>query len=142
MNLTFVPNALEKISPTWVMSDITYPDGIITRTEDDYLRRIGSTFKGISFLGPGYPAWFEYSKDNLGASKSGFLHTSLVKELEIILDIGYAKLAITTEQGETVLPVTPNTKPIDNMPFIPTTTPWTAPPDMTCNSTGGTVHES
>lgn len=97
MNLTFVPNALEKISPTWVMSDITYLDGIITRTEDDYLRRIGSTFKGISFLGPGYPAWFEYSKDNLGASKSGFLHTSLVKELEIILDIGYAKLAITTE---------------------------------------------
>lgn len=99
MNLTFVPNALEKISPTWVMSDITYLDGIITRTEDDYLRRIGSTFKGISFLGPGYPAWFEYSKDNLGASKSGFLHTSLVKELEIILDIGYAKLAITTEHS-------------------------------------------
>lgn len=99
MNLTFVPNALEKISPTWAMSDITYPDGIITRTEDDYLRRIGSTFKGISFLGPGYPAWFEYSKDNLGASKSGFLHTSLVKELEIILDIGYAKLAITTEHS-------------------------------------------
>ena len=99
MNLTFVPNALEKISPTWVMSDITYHDGIITRTEDDYLRRIGSTFKGISFLGPGYPAWFEYSKDNLGASKSGFLHTSLVKELEIILDIGYAKLAITTEHS-------------------------------------------
>ncbi len=99
MNLTFVPNALEKISLTWVMSDITYPDGIITRTEDDYLRRIGSTFKGISFLGPGYPAWFEYSKDNLGASKSGFLHTSLVKELEIILDIGYAKLAITTEHS-------------------------------------------
>jgi hypothetical protein len=99
MNLTFVPNALEKISPTWVISDITYLDGIITRTEDDYLRRIGSTFKGISFLGPGYPAWFEYSKDNLGASKSGFLHTSLVKELEIILDIGYAKLAITTEHS-------------------------------------------
>lgn len=99
MSLTFVPNALEKISPTWVMSDITYLDGIITRTEDDYLRRIGSTFKGISFLGPGYPAWFEYSKDNLGASKSGFLHTSLVKELEIILDIGYAKLAITTEHS-------------------------------------------
>lgn len=99
MNLTFVPNALEKISPTWVMSDITYLDGIITRTEDDYLRRIGNTFKGISFLGPGYPAWFEYSKDNLGASKSGFLHTSLVKELEIILDIGYAKLAITTEHS-------------------------------------------
>ena len=99
MNLTFVSNALEKISPTWVMSDITYLDGIITRTEDDYLRRIGSTFKGISFLGPGYPAWFEYSKDNLGASKSGFLHTSLVKELEIILDIGYAKLAITTEHS-------------------------------------------
>ena len=99
MNLTFVPNALEKISPTWVMSDITYLDGIITRTEDDYLRRIGSTFKGISFLSPGYPAWFEYSKDNLGASKSGFLHTSLVKELEIILDIGYAKLAITTEHS-------------------------------------------
>lgn len=99
MNLTFVPNVLEKISPTWVISDITYSDGIITRTEDDYLRRIGSTFKGISFLGPGYPAWFEYSKDNLGASKSGFLHTSLVKELEIILDIGYAKLAITTEHS-------------------------------------------
>lgn len=99
MNLTFVPNALEKISPTWIMSDITYLDGIITRTEDDYLRRIGSTFKGISFLGPGYPAWFEYSKDNLGASKSGFLHTSLIKELEIILDIGYAKLAITTEHS-------------------------------------------
>lgn len=99
MNLTFIPNALEKISPIWVMSDITYPDGIITRTEDDYLRRIGSTFKGISFLGPGYPAWFEYSKDNLGASKSGFLHTSLVKEPEIILDIGYAKLAITTEHS-------------------------------------------
>jgi hypothetical protein len=99
MNLTFVSNALEKISPTWVISDITYLDGIITRTEDDYLRRIGSTFKGISFLGPGYPAWFEYSKDNLGASKSGFLHTSLVKELEIILDIGYAKLAITTEHS-------------------------------------------
>ena len=99
MNLTFVPNAIEKISHTWVMSDITYPDGIITRTEDDYLRRIGSTFKGISFLGPGYPAWFEYSKDNLGASKSGFLHTGLVKELEIILDIGYAKLAITTEHS-------------------------------------------
>ena len=37
------------------------------------------------------------------------------------------KRTITTEQGETVLPVTPNTKPIDNMPFIPTTTPWTAP---------------
>lgn len=99
MNLTFVPNAIEKISTTWVMSDITYPDGIITRTEDDYLCRIGSSFKGISFLGPGYPAWFEYSKDNLGASKSGFLHTSLVKELEIILDIGYAKLAITTEHS-------------------------------------------
>ena len=76
-----------------------HTDGIITRTEDDYLRRIGSTFKGISFLGPGYPAWFEYSKDNLGASKSGFLHTSLVKELEIILDIGFAKLAITTEHS-------------------------------------------
>lgn len=99
MNLTFVPNALEKIAPTWVMSDITYLDGTTTRTESDYLRRIGSTFKGISFLGPGYPAWFEYSKDNLGASKSGFLHTSLVKELEIILDIGYAKLAITTEHS-------------------------------------------
>lgn len=99
MNLTFVPNALEKISPTWVMSDITYLDGTTTRTEGDYLRRIGSTFKGISFLGPGYPAWFEYSKDNLGASKSGFLHTSLVKKLEIILDIGYAKLAITTEHS-------------------------------------------
>lgn len=99
MNLTFVPNALEKISPTWVMSDITYLDGTTTRTESDYLRRIGSIFKGISFLGPGYPAWFEYSKDNLGASKSGFLHTSLVKELEIILDIGYAKLAITTEHS-------------------------------------------
>ena len=33
------------------------------------------------------------------------------------------KRTITTEQGETVLPVTPNTKPIDNMPFIPTPTP-------------------
>jgi hypothetical protein len=60
------------------------------------------------------------------------------------------KRTITTEQGETVLPVTPNTKPIDNMPFIPTPTPrkapldiiWKAPPDITCNSTGGTVHES
>lgn len=99
MNLTFVPNALEKISPTWVMSDITYPDGVVTRTEDDYLRRIGSTFKSISFLGPGYPAWFEYSKDNLGAPKSGFLHTSLVKEFELIMDEGYAKLAIKTEHS-------------------------------------------
>lgn len=99
MNLTFVPSALEKISPTWVMSDITYLDGITTRLEDDYLRRIGSTFKGISFLGPGYPAWFEYSKDNLGAPKSGFLHTSLVKEFGIILDIGYAKLAVKTEHS-------------------------------------------
>lgn len=99
MNLTFVPSALEKISPTWVMSDITYPDGVVTRTEDDYLRRIGSTFKSISFLGPGYPAWFEYSKDNLGAPKSGFLHTSLVKELELIMDEGYAKLAIKTEHS-------------------------------------------
>lgn len=52
------------------------------------------------------------------------------------------KRTITTEQGETVLPVTPNTKPIDNMPFITTTTPWIAPPDVTCNSTGDTVHES
>lgn len=51
------------------------------------------------------------------------------------------KRTITTEQGETILPVTPNTKPIDNMPFIPTPT-WKAPPDMTCNSTGGTTHES
>lgn len=99
MNLTFVPSALEKISPTWIMSDITYPDGVVTHTEDDYLRRIGSTFKSISFLGPGYPAWFEYSKDNLGAPKCGFLHTSLVKEFEIILDIGYAKLAIKTEHS-------------------------------------------
>lgn len=99
MNLTFVPNALKKISPTWVMSDITYPDGIITRTEDDYLRRIGSTFKGISFLGPGYPAWFEYSKDNLGASKSGFLHTSLIKAFKIVMNHGYASLTITTEHS-------------------------------------------
>lgn len=99
MNLTFVPNALEKISPTWVMSDITYPDGIITRTEDDYLRRIGSTFKSISFLGPGYPAWFEYSKDNLGAPKTGFLHTSLVKDFELIMDEGHAKLSIKTEHS-------------------------------------------
>lgn len=81
------------------MSDITYPDGIITRTEDDYLRRIGSTFKGISFLGPGYPAWFEYSKDNLGAPKSGFLHTSLVKDFELIMDEGHAKLGIKTEHS-------------------------------------------
>lgn len=99
MNLTFVPSALEKISPTWVMSDITCLDGITTRLEDDYLRRIGSTFKGISFLGRGYPAWFEYSKDNLGASKSGFLHTSLVKDFELIMDEGYAKLAIKTEHS-------------------------------------------
>lgn len=60
------------------------------------------------------------------------------------------KRTITTEQGETVLPVTPNTKPIYNMPFIPTPTPrktpldiiWKAPPDVTCNSTGGIAHES
>ena len=52
------------------------------------------------------------------------------------------KRTITTEQGETVLPVTPNTKPIDNMPFIPTQTPWKARIDITCNSTGGTTHES
>lgn len=52
------------------------------------------------------------------------------------------KRTITTEQGETVLPVTPNTNPIDNMPFIPTTIPWIVPPDVTCNSTGGTAHES
>lgn len=52
MNLTFVPNALEKISPTWVMSDITYPDGIITRTEDDYLRRIGQHLQGYFFPWP------------------------------------------------------------------------------------------
>lgn len=44
------------------------------------------------------------------------------------------KRTITTEQGETILPVTPNTKPIDIT--------WKAPPDVTCNSTGGTVHES
>lgn len=44
MNLTFVPNALEKISPTWVMSDI-------------------------------------------------------VKEFELIMDEGYAKLAIKTEHS-------------------------------------------
>ena len=99
MNLTFVPSALEKISLTWVMSDITYPDGVVTRTEDDYLRRIGCTFKGIYFLGPGYPAWFEYSKDNLGAPKSGFLHTSLVKDFELIMDEGHAKLAIKTEHS-------------------------------------------
>ena len=90
---------MKKSPPPGLCQTLHTPDGIITRTEDDYLRRIGSTFKGISFLGPGYPAWFEYSKDNLGASKSGFLHTSLVKELEIILDIGYAKLAITTEHS-------------------------------------------
>lgn len=99
MNPYSVSEALEKISPTWVMSDITYPDGIVTRTEDDYLRRIGSTFKGISFLGPGYPAWFEYSKDNLGAPKFGFLHTSLVKNFELIMDEGHAKLAIKTEHS-------------------------------------------
>lgn len=99
MNPYSVSEALEKISPTWVMSDITYPDGIVTRTEDDYLRRIGSTFKNISFLGPGYPAWFKYSKDNLGAPKSGFLHTSLVKEFELIMDEGYAKLDIKTEHS-------------------------------------------
>lgn len=99
MNPYSVSEALEKISPTWVMSDITYPDGIVTRTEDDYLRRIGSTFKGISFLGPGYPAWFEYSKNNLGAPKFGFLHTSLVKNFELIMDEGHAKLAIKTEHS-------------------------------------------
>lgn len=99
MNPYSVSEALEKISPTWVMSDITYPDGITTRLEDDYLRRIGSTFKGISFLGPGCPAWFEYSKDNLGASKSGFLHTSLVKDFELIMDEGYAKLDVKTEHS-------------------------------------------
>lgn len=48
------------------------------------------------------------------------------------------KRTITTEQGETILPVTPNT----NMPFIPTPTPWKAPLDITCNSTGGIAHES
>ena len=52
------------------------------------------------------------------------------------------KRTITTEQGETILPVTPNTKPIDNIPFISTPTPWKAPPDITCNSTGGITHES
>lgn len=99
MNLTFVPSALEKISPTWVMSDITYPDGVTTRTEDDYLRRIGSTFKGISFIGPGYPAWFEYSKDNLGTPKSGFLHTSFIKAFKIVMNHGYASLTINTENS-------------------------------------------
>ena len=52
------------------------------------------------------------------------------------------KRTITTEQGETVLPVAPKTDPIDNMPFIPVPTPWKAPPDITCNSTGGPTHES
>ncbi len=78
------------------------------------------------------------------------------------------KRTITTEQGETVLPVTPNTKSIDNIPIIPTPSPWNAPPDITCtpksnlidnmpfiptpkpwntpdiiyNTTGGTAHES
>lgn len=52
------------------------------------------------------------------------------------------KRTITTEQGETVLPVAPKTDPIDNTPFIPVPTPWKAPPDITCNSTGGTAHES
>lgn len=37
------------------------------------------------------------------------------------------KRTITTEQGEIVLPVTPKSKPIDNMPIIPTPNPWTAP---------------
>ena len=51
------------------------------------------------------------------------------------------KRTITTEQGETVLPVTPNTKPIDNMPFIPTPKPWNTL-DIIYNTTGGTAHES
>lgn len=52
------------------------------------------------------------------------------------------KRTITTEQGEIILPVTPNTKPIYNMPFIPTPTPWKTPPDITCDSIGGIAHES
>lgn len=99
MNLTFIPSSLETISPTWIMSDITYPDGVTTRTDDDYPYRIGCTFKGISFLGRGYPAWFEYSKDNLGTPKTGFLHTSRIKDFTIILDAGHAKLCIKTEHS-------------------------------------------
>lgn len=51
------------------------------------------------------------------------------------------KRTITTEQGETVLPVTPNTKPIDNIPIIPTPSPWNTS-DIIYNTTGGTAHES
>lgn len=65
------------------------------------------------------------------------------------------KRTITTEQGETILPVTPNTKPIDNMPLVPPPTSWktptkSIPSDPTCskstialyNHSGGTAHES
>lgn len=52
------------------------------------------------------------------------------------------KRTITTEQGETVLPVTQDIESIYNMPIIPTSTHRKAPPDITCNSTGGTAHES
>lgn len=64
------------------------------------------------------------------------------------------KRTITTEQGETVLPVAPKTKPIDNMPLVPTPSPWKTPiknipSDPTCqkdvfiyNYSGGTAHES
>ena len=61
------------------------------------------------------------------------------------------KRTITTEQGETILPVTPKTKPIDNMPLVPTPSPWKTnfPSDPTCqkdviiyNYSGDTAHES
>lgn len=52
------------------------------------------------------------------------------------------KRTITTEQGETILPVVPKTKPIDNTPIIHTPIPWMVPPDITCNSTGGITYES
>lgn len=52
------------------------------------------------------------------------------------------KRTITTEQGETVLPVAPKTKPIDNMPLVPSPSPWRTSPYITCDFTGGSVHES
>ena len=57
------------------------------------------------------------------------------------------KRTITTEQGETVLPVTPKTNLIDNTPIIPTPNPWPEPtcskaPSFFCNHSGGTAHES